>query len=143
MPVWNTEPNTDEGGSTGSGIDRVLQRAIKNVENDPQLKLQFAQLLQQNGIPPQLLLDLDDVAEAQTDGGADPGPGPADHTADVGEPVDVEGSTADPVTITPQDVRSFLDEAIAFAGEDATLGDLRDLDDQMIQTALRMSSLPS
>lgn len=54
-----------------------------------------------------------------------------------------EDHTAETYQMTPQEVRSFLDEVIAFAGPETTLGDLRDLDDGMIQTALDMSDIPS
>lgn len=157
MPVWSSSrsgggssggESGDGGGDGGFDVNRVVENIAERALNDPQMKVQIANQLQDAGIPPRLLFD-EIGAESPEAANADPQPQPMPDNPDPN--ADAQRATETPqnrqeseaVKITPSDVNDFLQEVEAVLGADATIADLQELDDGMVQTALDMSDLPS
>lgn len=137
-------PGGEERDGGGSDVvDQAISRVMDGLKENPRAQAQVAQALQENyGVPPGLLVSaFPDLQghEGETPEGPE-GPSPE---GDAPEPVDVPA--VDTPAVDAATVKGFLSEVAEVhpKGWDATLGDLDDIDDDLVETALSMSDLPT
>lgn len=133
----------DGSGGQSDMVEQALERVMDGLKENPKAQAKVASALQENyGVPPELLVSaFPDLAGAEEPQGQQPDPeGPAE-----AEPVDVPGQVVEQDPVTAEAVKGFLGEVadVHPKGWDATLADLEQIDDDLVDTALSMSDLPT
>lgn len=132
------ENNADNSG----GLESILNEAINNIKETPELQMQLAQVMQQQGINPQLLqavapdmeLPEGEVPSAEVDNS----PSNPVNSSPSGIPETDGGQIEAP---KPEEISGLLDDIIEYTGEDWTLGELQDFAQQnpdVLETAISM-----
>lgn len=117
MVEFRTGNPAEEATEEAAGsLDKHINKVIHNVKNDPEIKAQLVQRVQEGDIPPVLLKAIDpslvDMAEQSQE-----------QPAESAEVVETKTVSDKP---SPEKVMSFVDEIIKYKGEDTTLGEIKE-----------------
>lgn len=132
------EQQENTGGDSGS-LETLISEAVDNIKETPELQMQLAQVMQEQGINPKLLQAI--APDMQLPDGGSESPqvaNPPQNMPPSGIPETDGGEIKNP---TPEDISALLEDIIEYTGEDWTLGELKDLADEnpdILETTISM-----
>lgn len=144
MPEFRVFTGNETDDSDSFDLGSVLDNVIKNVKQDPELKLEIAQRLQEEGINPKILkaIDSDAVPSQQEVAQLQQAQQAANQQQEASQTMDNEPEVKK-VTEKPSadQVIGFLDEIREYVDDDWTLADLKQWAEQnkdIVETAIEM-----